>query len=76
MLEVQSLRKFYGEAVLEEQVFVIDSETKIAKVVEDAAKDAGAPVAITGFLRFSLGEGIEKREEDFAAEVAAVRSGD
>ena len=70
------LRKFYGEAVLEEQVFVIDNETKIAKVVEDAAEDAGAPVSITGFLRFSLGEGIEKREEDFAAEVAAVRSGD
>jgi elongation factor Ts len=70
------LRKFYGEAVLQEQVFVIDNERKIAKVIEDAAQDAGAPVAIVGFLRFALGEGIEKREEDFAGEVAAAQSGE
>jgi elongation factor Ts len=67
------LRKFYGEAVLMEQVFVIDNESKVGAVVEEAVKDAGAPIAIAGFVRFALGEGIEKREEDFAAEVAAAQ---
>ena len=46
-------------------------ELQIAKVVDDAAKQVGAPVRIAGFLRFGLGEGIEKKSEDFAAEVAA-----
>jgi elongation factor Ts len=66
------LRKYYEEVVLLEQVFVVDGETKIAKVLENAAKDVGAPVAVTGFVRFALGEGIERKEEDFAAEVAAT----
>jgi elongation factor Ts len=61
--------------VLDQQTFVIDGETRIAKVVEDAAKDAGAPVKLAAFVRFGLGEGIEKKEEDFAAEVAAVAGG-
>jgi elongation factor Ts len=65
------LRKFYEEVVLHEQVFVIDNERKVAKVVEEAAKDVGAPVKLVGFIRFTLGEGIEKKSEDFAAEVAA-----
>ncbi|MFQ5562760.1 MAG: translation elongation factor Ts [Parvularculaceae bacterium] len=54
------LRKFYEEAVLLEQVFVIDNETKIAKVLENTAKDIGAPVELVGFVRFELGEGVEK----------------
>jgi elongation factor Ts len=67
------LRKYYEEVVLLEQVYVIDGETKVAKVVENAAKDVGAPVALTGFVRFALGEGIEKPEgDDFAAEVAKM----
>jgi len=67
------LRKYYEEVVLLEQVFVIDGETKIAKVVENAAKDVGAPVTLTGFVRFALGEGIEKPEgDDFATEVAKM----
>lgn len=67
------LRKYYEEVVLLEQVFVVDGETKIAKVVENAAKDVGAPVALTGFVRFALGEGIEKAEgDDFATEVAKM----
>jgi elongation factor Ts len=67
------LRKYYEEVVLLEQVFVVDGETKIAKVVEGAAKDIGAPVALTGFVRFALGEGIDKGEsDDFAAEVAKM----
>jgi elongation factor Ts len=65
------IRKYYEEVVLLEQVFVIDGESKISKVVENLAKAAGAPVALTGFVRFALGEGIEKEATDFAAEVAA-----
>jgi len=69
------LRKFYEEVCLLEQVFVIDGESKVSKVLEAAAKDVGAPVKITGFARFQLGEGIEKEESDFAAEVAAAARG-
>jgi elongation factor Ts len=66
------LRKFYEETVLTEQVFVVDNETKIRKVLEDAGKQAGAPVALRGFVRFALGEGVERKESDFAAEVAST----
>jgi elongation factor Ts len=66
------LRKYYEEVVLLEQVFVVDGETKIAKVLDNAAADIGAPVAVTGFARLALGEGVERKEEDFAAEVAAT----
>jgi len=65
------LRKYYEETVLTEQVFVVDGESRVSKVVEAAAKDAGAPIRIAGFVRFALGEGIERQEQDFAAEVAA-----
>jgi elongation factor Ts len=67
------IRKFYQEVVLLEQTFVIDNETKISKVVENAAKEIGAPVKLAGFRHFVLGAGIEKEQEDFAAEVAATR---
>jgi elongation factor Ts len=66
------LKKFYEDTVLLEQVYVVDGESKVAKVVEAAAKDSGASVKLTGFARFALGEGIEKESTDFAAEVAAV----
>lgn len=66
------LRKYFEEVCLLDQVFVIDGETRISKVLESAAKDAGAPISIAGFVRFQLGEGIEKEEADFAAEVAAT----
>ena len=69
------LRKYYEEAVLLEQVFVIDNETKVGKVVENAAADIGAPVKIAGFSRLVLGEGVEREETDFAAEVAAQLGG-
>jgi len=65
------LRKFHQEVVLLEQLFVIDGKTRVSKVVDDAAKQVGAPVRLAGYLRFALGEGIEKKSEDFAAEVAA-----
>ena len=66
------IRKFFSEVVLAEQTFVIDNETKISKVIENAAKEIGSPIELVGFARLELGEGIEKKEEDFAAEVAAV----
>jgi elongation factor Ts len=65
------LRKFYEEFVLLEQIFVVDQETRVGKVVEQAAKAAGARINVTGFARFALGEGIERQRSDFAAEVAA-----
>ncbi|MBL8704664.1 MAG: elongation factor Ts [Rhodospirillales bacterium] len=66
------LRKYYEEVVLLEQTSMLDNETKIAKVVENAGKAMGAPVKLAGFARFALGEGIEKTTSDFAAEVAAA----
>ena len=69
------IRKYYEETVLLEQLFVIDGETKITKVLADAEKTVGAPVKLTGFVRMALGEGIEKEESDFAAEVAAAVKG-
>jgi elongation factor Ts len=66
------LRKYYEEVVLMEQTSVLDNETKIAKLLEAAGKALGAPVKIAGFVRFGLGEGIEKAASDFAAEVAAA----
>ena len=69
------LRKFYEETVLLEQIYVIDGESRVGKVVEAAGKEAGAPIKVTGFVRFALGEGIDKKESDFAAEVAAQLKG-
>ena len=65
------LRKFYEEFVLLEQIFVVDQETKISRVVEQASKAASAPIRVASFARFALGEGVERRPTDFAAEVAA-----
>ena len=66
------MRKFYEESVLMSQVFVFDQETPVAKVVEKASKEFGTPVAIEGFVRFQVGEGIEKVESDFADEVSKM----
>jgi elongation factor Ts len=68
------LRKFYEEVVLLAQAFVHDPETTVAKAVAEAEKTTGAPIKITGFYRFALGEGIDRPESDFAAEVAAAAS--
>ena len=65
------VRKYYEETVLLEQVYVVDGETRVKDVVAKAAKELGQPVALKGFVRYGLGEGIEKKSEDFAAEVAA-----
>lgn len=66
------VRKFVSESTLLGQVFVIDGKTKIADVLAKAGKDMGAPVSIAAYVRFQLGEGIEKEVSDFAAEVAAA----
>jgi elongation factor Ts len=66
------MRKFYEETVLLSQTFVIDGETQVGKVIEKAAKELGAPIAVEGFVRFQVGEGIEKVESDFAGEVAKM----
>lgn len=66
------MRKYYEEVVLLKQTSVIDGETRIEAVIADAAKQAGTPIELTRFVRFQLGEGIEKEEADFAAEVAAA----
>ncbi len=69
---VGRMAKFYQEVVFSEQTFIIDGETKVSKVIANAAKDAGTDIKLVGYTRLELGAGIEKAEEDFAAEVAAV----
>jgi len=67
-----SLAKFRKENALLSQLFVIDGKTPVSEVLASAGKDAGADIAISAFVRFQLGEGIEKQQDDFAAEVAAA----
>jgi elongation factor Ts len=66
------LTKFRRDNALLSQLFVMDNKTPVAEVVAAAAKEAGTGIEVTGFVRFQLGEGIEKKESDFAAEVAAA----
>lgn len=70
-----SMRKYYEQVVLLNQTFIIDGENKISAVLEKAAKDIGAPVKLTQYVRFELGEGVEKAADDFAAEVAKMANG-
>jgi elongation factor Ts len=67
-----AMAKFRKENALLSQLFVIDNKTPVADVVAQAGKDAGSPIVLKAFQRFQLGEGIEKAESDFAAEVAAA----
>jgi elongation factor Ts len=66
------MRKFYEDTVLLSQTFVIDGETQVSKVLEKVAKELGAPITIESFVRFQVGEGIEKVESDFADEVGQM----
>jgi elongation factor Ts len=66
------LKTYYKEVCFLEQAFVHDSGKSVAQAVKEAEGKIGAPVKISGFLRYALGEGIERQETDFAAEVAAV----
>ena len=65
------VRKYYDEVVLEEQAYIMDPDKKVKQVIADASKDFGAEVKLADFVCFRLGEGLQKKEEDFAAEVAA-----
>ena len=66
------LAKFRKDNALTSQLFVMDGKTPVADVIAQAGKEAGTPIALASFVRFQLGEGIEKKQEDFAAEVAAA----
>ena len=68
------LRKFYEESVLMEQVFVVDGESKVKDVIKKAEADAGTSISLVSFERFALGEGVEKKEDNFAEEVASLSS--
>ena len=67
-----AMAKFRKENALLSQLFVIDNKTRVEDVVAAAGKEAGAPIALKAYVRFQLGEGIEKKVDDFAAEVAAA----
>jgi elongation factor Ts len=67
-----AVAKYAKDNALLSQVFVMDNKTPVSQVVEAAAKAAGTKIALTDFVRFQLGEGIEKEVTDFAAEVAAA----
>ena len=75
MAEGRLRKEFFQQVVLTQQVFVIDGKATVEEAVKEAAGSVGAPIRITGFVRYALGEGIDKKEEDFAAEVAAAVSG-
>jgi elongation factor Ts len=66
------MRKFYEEVLLPQQAFVMNPDQTVEAFVKAAEKDVGAAVSIEGFVRYALGEGIQKEESDFAAEVAAA----
>ena len=67
-----AIAKFRKESALLSQLFVMDNKTKIEDVVKAEAKNIGAEIELTAYVRFQLGEGIERQESDFAAEVAAA----
>lgn len=69
------IRKFYEEVSLLKQAFVINPDLTVEAALAEAEKEIGAPAKITGIVRFALGEGVEKEESDFAAEVAAAAKG-
>lgn len=69
------LRKYYEEVCLLKQSFVINPDLTVEQALKEAEKDIGAPAKVTAFERFALGEGVEKEESDFAAEVAAAAKG-
>jgi elongation factor Ts len=66
------LKTYYKEVTLLEQPFIHDSGKSVAQAVKDAEGRIGAPIKVAGFVRYALGEGIEKQDSDFAAEVAAA----
>jgi elongation factor Ts len=72
MVEGRLRKEFYQQVVLPQQTFVIDGKASVEQAVKAAEKEVGAPIKIVSFVRYALGDGIEKKEDDFAAEVAAA----
>ena len=66
------INKYFGDVCLVEQAFVIDPDQTVGKVVEALGKELGSEIKLNSYVRYQLGEGIEKKEDDFAAEVAAL----
>jgi len=66
------INKYFGEVCLLEQAYVIDPDQKVGKVIDALAKEMGGEVKLSNYVRYQLGEGIEKRADDFAAEVAEL----
>ena len=75
MVEGRLRKEFMQQVVLLQQIFVVDGKETVQNILKGVEKEAGAQIKIAGFRRFALGEGIEKKEENFAAEVAAVIAG-
>lgn len=72
MVEGRLRKEFFQQVVLPQQTFVIDGKISVEQAIKNAAKEIGAPIEVTGFVRYALGEGIDKKDDDFAAEVAAA----
>ncbi len=72
MVEGRLRKEYFQQVVLLQQTFVIDGKASVEQAIKEAEKEVGAPIKVTRFVRFALGEGIEKQEDDFAAEVAAA----
>ena len=70
------MRKFFEESVLLKQAFVLNPDQSVEEALKEAEKAAGAPIKVKGFVRFAVGEGVEKRQDDFAAEVASMTKKD
>ena len=68
------IRKFYEEVVLEEQAYIMDPDKKVKDVISEASKELGTDVKLTDYVFYKLGDGLQKKEEDFAAEVSAQLS--
>jgi elongation factor Ts len=68
------LRKYYEESVLLEQVYVLDTDIKVRQAIERAAKIIGSDINVTGYIRYKIGEGIDQKDDDFAAEVERMTS--
>jgi elongation factor Ts len=66
------LKTYYKEVCLLDQQYIHDTSKSVAQALKEAEKVVGAPVAVTGFVRFALGEGVDRKDSDFAAEVAAA----
>jgi len=66
------LKTYYKEVCLLDQAYIHNDKQNVAQALKEAEGKVGGPIKVTGFVRYKLGEGVEKQESDFAAEVAAA----